>query len=108
MFTGNSIRHLREALGMTCDQFASLIGVHPSTLYRWEAKGDEAVRLDPMQLRILMVLQEELNRRKTPKAQLEWGQLLLGALVVGGGLFALYKFLEAVYADGGGGSRPRR
>lgn len=111
MFTGNAIRGLREALGMKSEQFAGLLGVHPSSLYRWEAKGDEAVRLDPMQLRILTVLRDELNR-KPPEARTEWGEALLSALLVGGGLFALFKVLEAVFTpprtSARGGTRTRR
>lgn len=123
MFTGTMIKALREALGFTADHFAGLMGVHPATLYRWEAKGDEPARLDPMQLRILMALQDELKKKQTTKAQAEWGEALLSALIIGGGLFALYKVLEAVYEEQeprrrpapsrpasspAGGARPRR
>ncbi|WAS91921.1 helix-turn-helix domain-containing protein [Nannocystis punicea] len=100
MFTGNAIRELREKLGMTPEQFAGLLGVHPSSLYRWEAKHDDVVRLDPMQLRILTALRDELNRKQHPREQAEWGQVLLTALLIGGGLFALFKLLEAVFDDG--------
>lgn len=83
---------------MTPEQFAGLVGVHQSSLYRWEAKGDEVVRLDPMQVRLLVALREELGRKR-PEEQIEWGKALLAALVIGGGLFALFKLLETVFAD---------
>lgn len=114
MFTGNQIRELREALGMTPEQFAGLLGVHQSSLYRWEAKGEEVVRLDPMQVRLLVVIREQLVQKR-PEERVEWGKALLAALVIGGGLFALFKLLEVVFADSptarasgsakGGGSR---
>ena len=99
VFTGTMIKALREALGFTVDHFAGLMGVHPATLYRWEAKGDEPARLDPMQLRILIALQDELKKKASAKAQAEWGAALLSALIIGGGLFALYKVLESVFDE---------
>lgn len=110
VFTGNDIQRLREALNMSPVQFASLLGIHLATLYRWEAKGDAQVRLDPMQLGVLLALQEQLNRQRTAKQQEEWAAALLGALVIGGGLFALYKILEAAFdsPQSPGGARARR
>ncbi|MCA9635210.1 MAG: helix-turn-helix domain-containing protein [Myxococcales bacterium] len=97
MFTGDSIRALRETVGMTVDQFATLLGIHPATLYRWEAKGGEAVRLDPMQLRLLVALQEQAQKHQSEADRKDWAQTLLTALLIGGGLFALFKLLEAVF-----------
>lgn len=111
VFTGNDIRDLREALGMTPAQFATLLGIHPATLYRWEAKGGEPVRLDPMQLGILTALRDEFGRRTATGSGDEWVAALLGALLVGGGLFAIFKLLEAVFEESPsrkGGSRARR
>lgn len=51
-----------------------------------------------MQLRLLVALREELGRKR-PDERVEWGKTLLAALVIGGGLFALFKLLEAVFAD---------
>ena len=96
---------------MTPDQFATLLGVHQATMYRWEAKGDEVVRLDPMQLRLLVALQDQAGKHRNPQARAEWAQALLAALLVGGGLFALFKLLEAVFDEdksARGGSRPRK
>lgn len=109
VFTGHDIRDLREALNMTPSQFATLLGIHPATLYRWEAKGSEPVRLDPMQLGLLTALRDEYRRRTAKGGGDEWVAALVGALVVGGGLFALFKLLEAVFEDSAkGGSRARR
>lgn len=107
VFTGTAIAALRGALGLSPDQFAGLLGVHPATLYRWEAKGDEVVRLDPMQLRILTALQQELGKKANAQAAAEWGQVLLAALLIGGGLFALFKLLEAVFDEPAKGGRRR-
>lgn len=34
---GNTMHYIRKALGHTREQFAQLLGVAPSTVYRWEA-----------------------------------------------------------------------
>lgn len=90
---------------MTADQFAALLGVHPATLYRWEAKGSEPVRLDPMQLRLLVALQEQAQQHQSDEARSDWAQGLITALLIGGGLFALFKLLEAVFENN---SDPKR
>jgi len=45
--TGTQVRELRAALSLDPTHFAQLLGVHPSTLYRWEAAGDVSVRVEP-------------------------------------------------------------
>ena len=97
--TGNRVRQLREDLGMTPGQFASLIGVHPSTLYRWEAAHEGQLRMDPMQLQLMTLLEREVAKRKSAEARSELGSAIVTALLVGGGMFALFKLLEAVFGD---------
>ncbi len=99
MVTGAQIRRLRSDLDMDAQQFASLLGVHPTTLYRWESAGDRQVRVDPLQLKLLVALDQEVAKRKTMKAKAELANTITTALLVGGGLFALFKLLQAVFPD---------
>lgn len=91
-FSGNQVRHLREQLGLTQQQFASLLGVHSTTLYRWEASGLVALRIEPFQLQILRALQQQIERPGNDLAE-----ALGKALLVGGGLLALYVLLQDLF-----------
>jgi len=46
--TGQQIEHIRNELGLTHPQFAQLLGVHVTTIYRWVNSSSEEVRLDPL------------------------------------------------------------
>ena len=96
---GSQVGQLRMDMGMTPSQFAALIGVHPSTLYRWEAAKDKELKMDPMQLQLMTLLQTEVSKRKSAEARSELGTAIVTALLVGGGLFALFKLLEAAFGD---------
>lgn len=100
--TGEQIRELRDALRLDPAHFAQLLGVHPSTLYRWEAAGDGTVRVEPFQQQILAVLQGQVA---TPKAATEdLGDTILKGLLVGGAMYGLFKLLEAAFSE----DQPRR
>jgi transcriptional regulator with XRE-family HTH domain len=64
-FTGQSVRVLREALRLAPQQFASLVGVSPSTISRWELAGKDMLRPEPLQLQLLTVIEQELGKRPT-------------------------------------------
>ncbi len=94
--TGKEVAGIRSSLGLDPSRFAMVLGIHPSSLYRWEAAGTEDVRPDPLQAHLLQLLQEQLSTQKS-KAQREFGDQLMRAFVIGGGLFALFKLLEAIF-----------
>ncbi|MFY0539953.1 hypothetical protein [Nannocystis pusilla] len=73
-----------------------LLGVVPSSVYRWEAKAGKPIRLDPGNLRLLTALTGFISH-KPPEVVAEWGASITAALVTRGGLFALFKALEAVF-----------
>lgn len=98
MFTGTSVRNLRTSLKLSASQMAQLLGTSVSTIYRWEKAGDGAIRVDPMQAKVLAALDQELKKRSALKTK-ELGETILTGLLIGGGLFALFKVLEAVYDD---------
>jgi transcriptional regulator with XRE-family HTH domain len=93
--TGNDIKAIRTQLALTPVQLADLIGASQSTVYRWEQTGPNPVAVDPGQLRLLNVMRQQIDAKKS-------GDLATGiaaGLLVGGGLLGLYYLLDAVYAD---------
>ncbi len=99
---GDRLRQLREELGMDPFQFALLLGVHVSTIYRWEGQGPGEVRMDPLQRQILQRTIEQF--RATNAAEKEaLGKAIVLALLGGGALLGLLKLLEFLEEN-----RPRR
>jgi transcriptional regulator with XRE-family HTH domain len=89
---GQEIRRLREALGLEAFAFATSLGVHPSTLYRWEqAKGQ--VKMDPLQSQILERLAATLAKDQAKRAK-EAGEAILAGLLAGGALLGLAALLD--------------
>jgi hypothetical protein len=98
---GPDIKSLREALGLEPYVFAKVLGVHVSTLYRWEQTRTE-VRIDPLQAQILDRLRVNLgSKRQAERRQL--GDAVLKGLLIGGALFGLAILLKEIAANGGGG-----
>jgi transcriptional regulator with XRE-family HTH domain len=93
--TGADVRDLREKLGWTGAQFASLFGVHPSTVYRWEEREKDALKTEPLQLQLLTVLRAELKR----SGRRDVCERLEAALALGGSLRALHVLLSMVYSE---------
>lgn len=95
--TGTQVRKLRMAIRLGPAHFAQLLGVHPSTLYRWEAAGDVPVRVEPFQQQILAVLQGQVAAPQ--RASEDLGETILNGLLVGGAMFGLYRLLEAAFSE---------
>jgi transcriptional regulator with XRE-family HTH domain len=96
-FTGQSVRVLREALRLAPQQFASLVGVSPSTISRWELAGKDMLRPEPLQLQLLTVIEQELGKRPTAERRDAFVDEIGRALLIGGGLLALYRLLDAAF-----------
>lgn len=94
---GAEIQQLRQSLGMSVPQFAQVLGVAHTTVYRWELSGTSDVKIDPMPLGILTQLRERLGRNP-PKKNRDLGEDVAKALILGGAVFALYKILEASFS----------
>lgn len=99
--TGESIRHVRREIRMEPAQFAQLLGVHPSTLYRWENAGATQVRVEPLQRQLLTVLEQQLAERSSLRARAELSETILKGLLIGGGLLGLFYLLNAAFGGDG-------
>ena len=91
--TGDLLRQLRQELGFDAFQFAHLLGVHVSTIYRWESQDAAEVRMDPLQRQILYTTITRF-RHTAADRKAELGQEILKALLAGGALFGLLVLLE--------------
>jgi len=98
--TGLEVVQLRTRLGINTQQLASLLGVHPTTVYRWENQMDQTLRLEQLQHGLLLRLQERA-RTQEPKSL---GQQLVEGLVVGGTLVGLALLLSDLINP----TKPRR
>lgn len=94
--TGDTISKLRLKLDISLARFAELVGVAPSTVWRWECtKGD--LRMDPGASRIVTLLMCEVEQR-TPEECMRFSRDITEALVLGGGLRALWVVMRSAYA----------
>lgn len=91
--TAAEIVRIRGRMGFNQAQFAELLGVAASTVSRWE----KLARIDPMQARILEVI--ALLETRDAAAWEQTCAELRQALLVRGGLFALYRLLGRVFRD---------
>lgn len=96
---GSDVRQLRITLGLTPQHLAELLGVHLTTVYRWEKTERVELRLEPLQHRLLMEMQQQIQRRQ-PK---EFGQQLIEGLLLGGTLLGLACLLSDLVE-----TKPRR
>lgn len=61
--TGRELREVRSALGLSVGDFASLLGLSPRTVYRWEAPGRLSRRatLDGLKTSIVGAMQHAIG-----------------------------------------------
>ncbi len=111
--TGADVQAIRALLGADPTRFSQLLGVHPTTLYRWEARLGDVAKIEPFQLQILTVLKQQLEARRTSEERARFAEAVLTGLLVGGGLFALFKLLQVAFdgapeqrRTGGAAARP--
>lgn len=87
---GSDVRTIRGALGLTVPTFATVLGVHPSTVHRWEAAGTQPVVIEGVPWAVLAALRQRVVREQAdPTKVKDQGQKINDALVVGGVLLAL-------------------
>lgn len=88
--TGRSICKLRGKLGLDPFALAGVLGVHVSTVYRWEANPNET-KMDPLQDLILQRLRDCVITK--PETATRLGQAIVDGLVRGGTIAALAALL---------------
>ena len=86
--TGNEIEKIRSALDMSVPNFAGLLGVHVTTIYRWSAAAEKSVTVDPLHAALLAKIQQGIADRQKNERE-DWGKEILKALLIGGTLAAL-------------------
>ena len=86
--TPNEIIRLRNTLGMTQSQLATLLGVHAQTVYRWETN-----RLDPTRFQAALLEAARQALKRYPKI----GRLVTSTSSTSGAAIALYQLLRAAY-----------
>lgn len=91
--TSSRLRDVRAALGMGTHAFAEVIGVHVSTLYRWESLL--SFDPDPMQARLLDALAKESAKMSAAGCS-AFGDKLTRTLVSRGALVALGELIRRV------------
>lgn len=83
------IRQTRLALGLSSGQFAIVLGVHPTTVSRWENASGPVV-VEGMAFTVLSALRLRLAQdRRAEETARETGKEVSDALVVGGVVLAL-------------------
>ncbi|MCC7073229.1 MAG: helix-turn-helix domain-containing protein [Deltaproteobacteria bacterium] len=93
--SGSDVRSLREELQLTTTDLATLLGVSNSTVRRWESVP--TAQVDAGSARVLAVLKDELAQKRGENERRAFKAAIMKALLVGGGLFALFVVLKAVF-----------
>lgn len=92
------IRETREAFGLSSSQFAAALGVHPTTVSRWE-NAPGPVSVEGTAWTVLMSLRQRLESNRRAKAEAaRVGEEVAQALLIGGTIVAL-ALLVAYAAD---------
>ena len=96
--TGSEIRQTRVALGLSASRFATVLGVHPSTVHRWESAGQAAVTVEGIPLSVLLALQHRVAHTPHQEAS-DLGKRVAEALLVGGALAGLVLLIGFALKD---------
>lgn len=84
----------RLALRLDVGLFAQLLGVNPSSVYRWEHAA-ASPNIEPMQQRLLAEIAYQVARGRGKSL----GKTIRSAILIRGPLYGLYKLLEAEFGD---------
>ena len=86
LITADYVRDVRRRTGLSPAEFAAILGVRDSTVYRWEQRDG---RIEPHSQRLLAAIDLAYDRGLTG---------LRGTLITDGPMRALYAVLRKVYA----------
>ena len=88
---GSDVMSVRQAMGLDPFAFAEMLGVHVSSVYRWES-GKKTVSIDRLQEMVVSELSKYVKKKDELR---DLGKTVKGALVGGEGtLGALHHVLE--------------
>lgn len=91
---GDDVRRIRNALGLSVIQFATVLGVHPSTVHRWEAAKKSPVPIEGVAWTVMSALRERVLVERAARAKvIQAGQDVSSKLAAGGVLLALAALL---------------
>lgn len=77
--TGNQIRRLREELELSATEFASLMGVQQSSVYRWESSANKRAVVEGFARQIFKLIGElKLKEKKVLVQKLRNGGWMAG------------------------------
>jgi len=94
--TGPDVVQARGSLGLTVAQFADLIGVSLSTVYRWEQSADD-LSVEPFPRRQLELAGDRERQLSAPNHRQLAQQIRVG-VAVRGGLYGLCLLLASVFS----------
>lgn len=95
--TGRGVANVRRQLGLDAVDFARVLGVHFSTVYRWERAS--VVQAEPLQQAILSLLAKRFRERPAAWRR-ELGRVMRVRLCRRGSLAALATLLVHIGAQG--------
>ena len=92
---GRTIERARRRLGLSKSSLGRILGINPSTIYRWEAKRKPAI--DPFHEKLLMMVVDVAALPRATDLGME-----LERVAAEDPLRALYYLLGVALDDGGG------
>ena len=100
--TGLSVAEVRRQLGLTAEELARLLIVHPSSVHRWEHAGSRSARVEGLARVILWALWVRTGSGPGMKLARIVGQRIQAALMEQGNLAALgaaISFIQEIDRD---------
>jgi|GEM_PF-4324206 len=96
-FTGDQVAMIREALGLSFQQFADVLFVHQNSVRKWENAKGEVLPLDARTQQLLVALREKL--RQDPSRAPAIGKMVLTGLLIGGALAGGFLLLRSLVRE---------
>ena len=96
LMTSTQLKRLRETIGVDPFAWSAVLGVHVSTVYRWESSG-RALTMDPIQRDIVARLRDLIADQ--PRLVGKLNKTIVDGLVRGGSLYALRNVLTIIIEE---------
>lgn len=96
--TGDEVKEARQFLLLSGAQFATLLGVEPTSVWRWEGHHKKVVRLDQHNRRMISGILRR-SRDSSKKGRLNIGGRIAIELDTDGALVALRTLLDWIIGE---------